>query len=758
MKKNSSSRLRRNAELSILYVSTFPPRMCGIATVTQDLTHAMDKMLSPRVESRILALNPNDVLSYHYSRKVILQLNKENQQDYVEVARKINSMDEVLLVDIQHEFGIFGGERGSYLIPFICTLKKPTVINFHTVLPEPDGELRNTVRSLAENVSAITVMTELSRKILVQDYEIPNRKIRVIPHGIHSQSFVSSRHAKMALGFSDRVVLSTFGLLNRGKGLEYVIEALPEVIKRFPSVIYIYFGVTHPVVLREEGESYRNEIIKKIYELNLFDHVKLYNKYFPIGELLRFLKATDIYISPGLEQNQAVSGTLSYALGTGRPVISTPFANAKELITDDVGILVKFRDPRSFADAIIRLLEDEELRLQMGKNAYFGTRRMIWSNVAIRQAEVFSEYDHTLARILERKALPKIKLDHLAHLTDSFGIVQFAKLNRPDIMSGYTLDDNARALVVAVLYYSRLRASRGNPSTVKQKKLLSRLIDIYLNFIQFVSHTESQYQNYVRSDRTLDHLRNKQTNLEDANSRAIYALAITASNGSISPKFRKRAIELLGSKIESNVAFESPRAVARWIKALCVMFEKKIPISGLDFEREISEQSNGLFYLYNSTSSPDWQWFESSLTYGNAIMSEALLVAYRVLRDEKYLRVGQTTLDFLVRESFTNGIYCPVGQQGWYPKGGSKSYFDQQPEEVKAMVSALKTCYLATKDNRYLDLMHRAFNWFLGDNSLNQVIYDSTTGGCYDGVGKKNVNLNQGAESTICYLLARLAL
>ncbi|UCG83229.1 MAG: glycosyltransferase [Dehalococcoidia bacterium] len=717
----------------------------------------MDEMLSPRVDSKILALNPNDVLSYNYPRKVVLQLTQENQQDYVQTARRINRMKDVHLINIQHEFGIFGGEKGSHLIPFMRTLRKPIVINFHTVLPEPDAELHNTVRSIAESVNAVTVMTELSRKILVQDYDIANKKIRVIPHGIHPQPFVSSHHAKMALGFSDRVVLSTFGLLNRGKGLEYVIDALPEVIKRFPSIVYIYFGVTHPVVLREEGESYRNEIIRKIYELNLFDHVKLYNKYFPIGELLHFLKATDIYISPGLEQNQAVSGTLSYAMGTGRPVISTPFANAKEFITEDVGILSEFRDPGSFADAIIRLLEDEELRLQMGKNAYFRTRWMTWPNVAIQYAKVFSDYDRTLARITERKSLPKIKLDHLAHLTDSFGIVQFAKLNRRDIKSGYTLDDNARALVLAVSYYGRLRVSRGNPSTVKQKQLLLRLIDIYLNFIQFVSSADGQYANHVRSDRTLDHIRNKQTNLEDANSRALYALAVTACNGSISPKYRSRAIELLHRRIEGDVAFSSPRAVARWIKALCVMFENDSPINGLGLEREISEQSNRLVSLFNSTSTPDWQWFESSLTYGNAIMSEALLVAYKVQRDEQYLHVGQTTLDFLVRESFIDGMYIPVGQQGWYPKGGSRSYYDQQPEEVKAMVSALKTCYLVTRDNRYLDLMHRAFSWFMGDNSLNQVIYDSTTGGCYDGVGKKNVNLNQGAESTICYLLARLA-
>lgn len=758
IQKNSPSRLRKNADLSILYVSTFPPRKCGIATFTEDLTYAMDRMMAPMIKSKIVALNPNDVLSYNYPKKVIFQLNQDKQEDYVEIARKINRMDDVLLVDIQHEFGIYGGEWGSYLIPFIRTLKKPSVINLHTVLPDPDVELRDIVQSLARNVSTVTVMTHLSKKILVQDYDIPEGRIKVIPHGIHSVPFTSSLQAKMALGFSDRVVLSTFGLLNRGKGLEYVIEALPEVIKRFPSFVYIYFGATHPTVLREEGENYRNEIIDKIYHLKLFDHVKLYNKFFPLGELLSFLRATDIYISPGLEPNQAVSGTLSYALGIGRPVISTPFSNARELINDDVGILVNFKDPQSYTEAILRLLMNEELCCQMGKNAYYKTRRMTWPNVVIQYTKVFSELVPRLARISERKTLPKIKIDHLIHLTDNFGIIQFAKLTRPDLKSGYTLDDNARALVVAVSYYRKLRAAVDNLSTIKQKRVLLPLINIYLDFIKFVSQTDGQFGNYVTGNRILDHVRNEQTGLEDANSRALYALAMTAATGSIPLKLRQRAVELMQRRVERKVMFASPRAIARWIKALCVLFEKKIVIDGLDLERDIADQNNRLVSQYEEKSSPDWQWFEHYLTYSNATMPEALLLGYKAARKDDYLRVGQITLDFLIEQSFVDGVYMPVGQSGWYHKDGRRNHYDQQPEEVEAMVCALKACYTVTRDHRYLDLMHRAFNWFLGDNRLNQVVYDWTTGGCYDGVGKQTINLNQGAESTISYLLARLAL
>ncbi len=755
--KQGRPRRKRTEKLWVVHLSTFPPRQCGIATFTQDTTNAMDEMLSPMIQSKIVAMNSNEVVSYSYPGKVIFQLAQDNERDYVTLASKINQMHEIRLVNIQHEFGIYGGKRGSHLISFVETLKKPSVINFHTVLPNPDDELSRIVQSLAENVSAITVMTNLSKKILVQEYNIPRKKIRVIPHGIHSQPFTSSRQAKMALGFSDRVVLSTFGLLNRGKGLEYVIEALPEVVKRFPNFVYIYFGATHPVIVKEEGEKYRNEIIEKIYQLGLFDHVKLYNRFFPLGELLRFLKATDIYISPGLEPNQAVSGTLTYALGMGRPVISTAFANARELITNDVGILVDFRNAQAYTKAILELLENEESRLQMGRNAYFKTRWMIWPNVAVQLANLFSEHAPSLAPISEKKSLPKIKLGHLIHLTDDFGIVQFAKLTHPDPRSGYTLDDNARALVAVASYYGKFGASPKDQLTIKQRRDLQKLMNTYLEFIGFVSRDDGKFQNYVKDDRTPDQVRNESVNLEDSNSRALRALAVTATTGSLPQTIRRKALELLQERCRYGLQFQSPRAVARWVKTLCLLIEKKLYPDGLDLEKALREKCDQLVKHYQNSASPDWQWFEGYLTYSNAIMPEALLMAYRITGEERYLEVGKVTLDFLIEQSFVDDIYVPVGQDGWHYKNEEKNSYDQQPEEVKAMVCALKACYAVTRDEYYDSLMRRAFYWFLGDNSLHQVVYDRTSGGCYDGVGKKTVNLNQGAESTISYLLARLA-
>ncbi|MFC2017797.1 glycosyltransferase [Chloroflexota bacterium] len=755
--KKGLPQLAAAEKLSVVYVSTFPPRKCGIATFTEDLSRAMDEMLAPAVTSRICAMNRDGVVSYRYPQKVIFQINQDNEEEYVSTAQSINLMDELKLVNIQHEFGIFGGEWGSNLVPFLEVLIKPVVITFHTVLPEPDEVLYNAVRSATESACGVIVMTTLARRILVEDYGIPDKKIKVIPHGIHSQPYTSSQQAKKLLGYSGRVVLSTFGLIGRSKGLEYVIDALPQVVRSFPDFVYIIVGATHPGVLREEGESYRKFIIEKIYKLGLYDHVRLYNKYFPLSELLNFLKASDIYVSPSLNPNQAVSGTLSYALGIGRPVISTAFAQAREIVTDDVGITVDFRNSQAYADAILQLVENEDHRLQLGMNAYFRTRNMTWHNVAVNYARFFSQCAPRLSGIIEQKSLPKIKLNHLIHLTDDFGIIQFAKLNKRDVSSGYALDDVARALTVAVLYYGRLGPSTKNPSVAKQKRDLIRIINTYIDFVSFVAQPDGSFQNFVNVDRTISNDLNELVNLDDANARTVYALAVTSTTGSLPSAIRQNAFDLLQKRMKFNVSFGSPRAVARYIKALCVLVNGKVLIEGIDLDNVIRRQCDRLVELYEDNNHADWEWFEKYLTYSNGVMPEALFLGYRVTRDERYLTVGRKTLDFLIKVSLINGIYMPVGQDGWFHRKGKRYHFDQQPEEVKSMVYALRAGFLVTGDEEYSRLMRQVFNWFLGENSLNQVVYDRTTGGCYDGVGRTAINLNQGAESTVSYLMARLA-
>ena len=430
----------------IVYLSTFPPRQCGIATFTADLTNAIDQIFGPSIKSKIVAMNLSKVSHFPYSDKVILQINQHHKEAYINVANQLNQLKEIKLVNIQHEFGIFGGEHGSYLLLLLKKLQKPVITTLHTILPAPNKKMYHIVQAIAKYSKGIIVMTQSSKKILKNDYGLDPDRIQVIPHGIHCVPYKTSQHAKSIFGFSDKLILSTFGLLNPNKGIEYVIEALPEVVKKFPNVRFLVAGITHPIILEQTGENYRNFLIKKVHELGLNDYLSFHNTYLNLNDLFKFLEATDVYLSPSLNPNQTVSGTLSYALGSGRPVISTAFAQAKQDITSKVGILTDFKNPQAFTDAIIKLLANDRLRLQMGKNAYFRTRHMVWENVALSYLKYFSQFVPELT--LGQRKLPAVKLAHLAKLTDDFGIIQFAKLSEPDLPSGYTLDDNARALVV----------------------------------------------------------------------------------------------------------------------------------------------------------------------------------------------------------------------------------------------------------------------------------------------------------------------
>ncbi len=725
----------------IVCLSTFPPRRCGIATFTADLTNAVDEMFKPSVRSKVVAVNLTEISNLPYSDKVIFQISQSSEKDYVMVADKLNRLDKVKLVNIQHEFGIFGGDYGSHILLFLEKLQKPVVITLHTVLPNPDERMRKVVRKIMKYSKGIVVMTEYSREILEKDYGLDPSRIQVIPHGIHHVPHRNSEHAKSSIGLSGKLVLSTFGFLNSSKGIEYVIEALPAVIKKFPNVRFLVAGVTHPVVLEQEGEEYRNFLVKKVYELGLSDYVSFYNTYLDLGDLLGFLEATDVYLSTSLNPNQTVSGTLSYALGSGRPIISTAFAQAKQDITSEVGILIDFKNPRAFSDAIIKLLGDDNLRLQMGKNAYFRTRHMTWENVALSYLKYFSQFVPELTS--GQKKLPTIKLAHLVKLTDSFGVIQFANLTEPDLSFGYTLDDNARALIVAALHYKKFR-------TPFSLKLACR----YLNFIYRVAKPNGYFDNYVDANRAIDKERNLQENLEDASARALYALAQVATSKQIPKRLRKEAHSLFEQSFREKVTFSWPRAIAFYIKSLNLLLLKWKDPKILAVLKYHCEQ---LMALYEKNHSPDWEWFEHYLTYSNAVLPEALLLGYKITGEKRYFDVSKKTLDFLIEHTFKDSMYIPIGQSGWFFKGGTRQYYDQQPEDVTATVEALNTMFRVTKKKYYKELADIAFDWFLGDNILGQVVYDRHTGGCYDGVGEKFINLNQGAESTISYLLARLS-
>ena len=721
---------------NILYFSTYPPRECGIATFTKDLTTAIDKRILPSVKSGVIAMNNNGVNIYNYPKKVIRQISDTDMNDYIEIAKEVNSSEKIKLVNIQHEFGIFGGEWGDYLLAFLEIVEKPVVITFHSILPNPNEKLKRVVKAISERVKCIIVMTEKAIEILREVYEV-NTEIQVIPHGIPVTTFENQEHEKNNLGYKDKIILSSFGMINSGKGYEYVIEALPGIVKKFPNLIYLIIGETHPIVRRAEGEEYRNKLTNKIKELGLEQHVKFYNKYLTLKEIVKYLKATDIYISSCINQNQITSGTLSYAMGCGRAVVSTPFLHAKDLINKDRGLLVEFENPDSFKKAILHLLENPNLRKEMEKNSYYYTRHMTWPNVAIRYCDLFKKYMGP--EYEEIDALPKIDTSHLVKLTDNFGVIQFSIQSTPDKDSGYTLDDNSRAIIVCVDHYEKFR---------EFKQLC--LIKTYLDYIKYVQNGGGKLYNFVDKDRKIY---GKWS--EDAHGRAIWALGYLISSQNIPKDFKKDAEEILLKAINLSLKFKSPRAISFMIHGLYFYNNVK---KSIEIKEKIKSFADYLLKLYKSNSRYSWKWFEQYLTYANNKLSEALFYAYLSTSNKDYLKIGLESLDFLLSELFKKELFMPIGQKGWYIKNKERSYYDQQPIDAAYMVQTLILAYKITKNENYKKKAMQAFQWFTGKNSLNQVIYNEVTGGCHDGLGENSINLNQGAESTISYLMARLSL
>jgi glycosyltransferase involved in cell wall biosynthesis len=726
-----------NGKPMVLYMGTFPPRECGIATFTRDVTDAINKNLSPQVNYGIVAMNANGSSIYNYLDKVLFEINDRDVDEYIETAKAINKMDDVVLVNIQHEYGIFGEDYGKYLIDFLHVLEKPVVITLHSLLPDPNRPLKRIVRLMEENSDAFVVMAQEGVEILRKKYGVTGN-IHFIPHGIPFVPYEDPIHQKKRLGFEDRTVISGFGMMNRGKGYEYVIDALPDVVDKFPELLYLIIGETHPIVRKHEGEEYRNFIEDKVKENGLQKHVKFYNKYVKLHEIVNYLRASDIYIGGGLDHNQITSGTLAYAMGAGRPVIATPFVHAKEIVSEERGRLAKFRDPESFKKPLMELLGDFNLRKKLGLNCYHFTRQMTWPNVALGYEAVFNKY--VSLPEWKKNRVPCIKFSHLINLTDGFGVVQFAKNFEPQLQYGYTTDDISRALVAVCM-------SHGESNDLSKVNL----IKTYLGFLKYVQRRGGKFYNYV--DRFKKINMNRWT--DDAHGRALWSLGSLISTDNVPKEMKESSREMFNRGVSFIKEVASPRAMAFTILG-SHFYNGYEPDS--DKVNLISRLSDRIVEMFEEHKDHDWKWFEDALTYDNSRIPEALLHSYLATGDEKYLGVALESLDFLSNVSLKDGMFMPVGQAGWFRKGGERAYFDQQPVDVGSMVQALVAAHNITRKKHYKEDAFKVFNWFLGKNALNQVMYDDYTGGCYDGIGKECININQGAESTVSYLLARLSL
>lgn len=712
-------------------MSTYPPRECGIATFTQDLLHSSQKILASGFRCKVAAFNLSPLDTYKYPREVKWQIDQNSRKDYLDLAKVVN--DDILIsgVILQHEYGIFGGKEGKKILYFMEKCKKPILVTLHTTLPTPSPKMKEVTKKIIELASNVIVLTKGSKEIIEKIYPKSRSKTFVIPHGIHSIKFSFQEEFKTKLELNNHIVLSTFGLLSRNKGIKYAIKALPDVIKKYPSIIYLILGETHPVIRRNEGEKYRLELADLITSLGLEKHVKFYDQYLSLPYLLEFLQATDIYISTSINPNQTVSGTLSYALGAGRPVISTEFTQAKEIVTQDIGKLIPIKDSSALTSALLDLLDNQEELKHMGRNAYDKTRIMLWSNVA-------KKYTNLLARTI----VPPINLQHLYEMTDRVGLFQFANHSLPNKDLGYTLDDNARALIVCSWMME-----------LKYSKKINDLIKTYLAFVKKCQQKDGSFINYIGFKDNLPTDQNNREDLSDTQSRTMWALSEIMNNQTLSIKIRDLAKKMFLPSLEKASKLTHLRAKAFAIKSFALALNvipeyKKVLLS------YIKEYADSLVAALKENSLKSWAWFEKDLNYSNALLSESLLIAGSLIKDSIYTNKGMRSLQFLIKKTFSPDMYMPIGHSHWYKNKSKRSQFDQQPEDPASMIIALSYAYETTHNEEYRNMAKKCFSWFLGNNSLNKSLYDEKTGGCYDGLHPDRVNLNQGAESLVSYLMS----
>ncbi len=736
-------------------IGNYLPRHCGIATFTTDLCEAISAEYGT---ARLLALPVNDTeQGYDYPARVRWSLAHDDVGSYQEAAEFLN-FNNIDMVCLQHEYGIFGGIAGSHILHLLRGLKMPVVSTLHTVLREPDPNQRTVMEEIAELSDRLIVMSELSSQFLQEIFKVPGSKIDMVPHGVPDLPFLDPNFYKDRFSVEGKAVLLTFGLLSPNKGIENVIQALPEILSKHKNVAYIVAGATHPHILRREGEKYRASLQALAKEAGVESQVTFHNRFVTPEEMVQFIGAADIYITPYRHEEQVVSGTLAYALGAGKAIISTPYWHAIELLDDRRGALVPFQNPGAIAQKTIELLDTPAIRHGMRKRAYLFAREMVWRRVAQGYMESFararsdrmqSPQVQFSARMTQKSLdqLPELNLTHLNRLTDDTGMLQHAIFTIPNRGEGYTTDDNARALI-----FTALLAQMGKDRLGKTELDIGDSCPQYLSFLEHAfSPAKGRFRNFLGYDRHWSEAEGS----EDCHGRALWGLG-TVLGRSRDQGLRRAAGRLFEFSLPAVVEFSSPRA---WAYTLLGIQEYLHSYPGdRDAQRVRFALARRLLEMYESIRSPDWEWFENSLAYGNARLPQAMLQVGSACSDDRMVSAGLEALDWLLKmqRCETNGHFVPIGSQGFYRQGGEKARFDQQPIEAAGAVSACLQAYRVTGDSRWRSQAWSAFNWFLGDNDLQLPLYDFTTGGCRDGLHPDRANENQGAESTLSFLMASL--
>ena len=731
----------------VAFLGDYLPRKCGIATFTTDLRCAVAKEF-PAL--RCLVVPVNDIAGgYDYPDEVRFEITEQDLPSYLRAADFLNITD-VDVVCVEHEFGIFGGPAGSHVLALLRELRMPIVTTLHTVLREPNTDQLRVMRDLIRLSTRLVVMSERGREFLLAVYQAPPEKIDLIPHGIPDMPFADPNYFKDEFGVAGKQVLLTFGLLSPNKGIEFALRALPDIIRDFPNIVYVVLGQTHPNLLRDEGEAYRLSLERVAKDLGVQKHVVFFDRFVELEELMRFIGAADIYLTPYLTEAQITSGTLAYAFGAGNAVVSTPYWHAAELLTAERGKLVPFRDAKAIAVAVIELLRDEPLRHTMRRNAYKLGRDMVWSRVAQLYAKSFelARQDHSFVgrksspiKTLDEQPgqLPELKLDHLFRMSDSTGIFQHASFTVPNFAEGYCTDDNARALVLALMLQ---KLGQGSPQLSAQAA----------TYAAFLNHAFDRERGRFRNFMSFDRRWLEEVGSEDCQGHALWALGLCVSQAG-QGSFQMLAAQLFEQALPVAAEFSSPRA---WAFTLIGIDEYLRRFGGDRRANQIRDTlTEKLIQRYADAATDEWHWFEEVVSYANAKLPHAMILNGHCLNNSTMLELGLKTLRWLVKVQTTPaGAFRPVGSNGFYQRGQSPAQFDQQPIEAQATVSACIEAYHATGDMFWVAEARRAFEWFLGRNDLGLALYDPGTGGCRDGLHVDRLSQNQGAESTLAFLLA----
>ncbi len=726
------------------YIGTYPPRECGIGTFMRNLRISMLNSSFDHIsnEGFVVAMSDHEEC-VNYPDEVLFKIRQEDQRDYLEAAKFINMSGADLCI-LEHEFGIFGGQNGVYILPLLHQLKIPVVVTLHTVINKPSYTEKYVLKEICNISSKVVVMSIKATHFLTDVYKIPKRKIAYIEHGVPDIIF-GKKQSKKEFKLDDKKIILTFGFIGRNKGIETVIKALPKIIEKHSNVVYIILGKTHPNVLRYAGEEYRIYLMKLVKKYNLDNHVIFLNEFVNQKELFKYLSASDIYVTPYLHEAQITSGTLSYAVGVGSAVISTPYWHAEELLAENRGKLFKFNDYKKLSTIIIDLFDNPKELNKIRSNAFEYGRKITWPKIGEKYVDltkkVLSQKQKPFERkktILDPLLLPPFSMRHIIRLTDDTGIIQHAKFGMPNLKDGYCLDDNARALLLVLMAYKQ-----------KKDKSALELCPTYLSYIHYMQIPKGTFRNFLSFKR--DYL--DEEGSEDSFGRTIWALGYLLGNPP-NDAYLQIGKDLFFDAFPNFENLKSIRSIAYTIIGISHYLSQTPADEGVI--HVLRNLANKLTEQYNNIKTKGWNWFEEILAYDNAILPLSLLHAFKILKDKKIKKIAFESLEFLSEITMKSGNLSIIGNENWYKKGGERSLFAQQPVDALAMVLMFHQAYILTKEKKYLDKLNTSFMWFLGDNDMRMNLYDFETNGCCDGLEKYGVNRNQGAESSLAYLISHL--